>query len=135
MGAFDLLLHFDPNVGRNASGKERENLKSVCQEFEALFWEQLLKNMRKTIPKTRFWGQGREEELYTALYDQELSVVLSRRGGLNLAETLFGRLESFLGDRAASAEPERNGDAPDVGEPPSVTPVFSGNPVQNKIKF
>ena len=73
MSHFDLLLHFNPNVA-NTPAEKREELKKACDEFEALFWEQLLKTMRKTIPKSNLLGKGREEELYTSLYDQELSV-------------------------------------------------------------
>jgi flagellar protein FlgJ len=67
-------------------------LKQACKEFESLFWEQLLKSMRKTIPKSEFWGNRREEELYTSLYDQGLSVALSERGGLGLAEMLLKQI-------------------------------------------
>ena len=92
MGHFDFLLHFNPQTVQGPESEKRV-LKEACKEFEGLFWEQLLKSMRKTIPKSDFWGNRREEELYTSMYDQGLSVSLSEHGGLGLAEMLIRQLE------------------------------------------
>jgi len=92
MGHFDFLLHLNPQMVQGMKS-DKKVLKQACEEFEALFWEQLLKGMRKTIPKSEFWGNRREEELYTSLCDQGLSVVLSQRGGLGLAEMLMKQME------------------------------------------
>jgi len=92
MGHFDFLLNVDPQMIQSTKS-DKKVLKQACEDFEALFWEQVLKGMRKTIPKSDFWGNRREEELYTSLYDQGLSVVLSERGGLGLAEILIKQME------------------------------------------
>ena len=100
---FDFLLHLNPQTAQSPES-EKKVLKQACKEFESLFWEQLLKSMRKTIPKSEFWGNRREEELYTSLYDQGLSVALSERGGLGLAEMLLRQIEPATEHSSADKE-------------------------------
>ncbi|MBI4776580.1 MAG: rod-binding protein [Deltaproteobacteria bacterium] len=118
MGHFDFLLHLNPQTVEGPKA-DKKVLKQACEEFEALFWEQLLKGMRKTIPKSEFWGNRREEELYTSLYDQGLSVVLSERGGLGLAEMLMKQMEPAAEHSSTGTEGEEAAaDGTQAGEEP-----------------
>ncbi len=81
-------------VLRAASGRasgeqeEREKLARACEEFEAIFIQQMLKAMRRTA----LCSESRQEEIYRSLFDEEVSRVLARRG-LGLKELLLGHLE------------------------------------------
>ncbi len=94
--SYDFLLHFSPEAAKMSEGGESAALKKACQEFESFFWEILLKEMRKTVPEGGLLGNSLENDLYTSMYHQELSVELSRRGGLGLTELLEGSLEGTL---------------------------------------
>lgn len=92
---------------------ERERLLSACTEFEALFLEMLIKDMRKTVPQRT----SRQGELYQGLFDEELARLLSTRG-IGLAQMMMKSLS--LG--APSGHPE-NG--PQVF--PNLTDISIGN--------
>lgn len=70
---------------------ERERLARVCEEFEAIFIEQMLKAMRRTVGSS----ESRQEAIYRSLFDEEVSRVLAKRG-LGLRELLLGNLEQKL---------------------------------------
>lgn len=75
--------------GRAADSEwERQKLARACEEFEAIFIEQMLKAMRRTVESS----ESRQESIYRSLFDEEVSKVLARRG-LGLKELLLGNLE------------------------------------------
>ncbi len=67
---------------------ERDRLARACEEFEAIFIEQMLKAMRQTV----HGSESRQEAIYRSLFDEEVSRTLARRG-LGLKELLLGSLE------------------------------------------
>ena len=77
----------------NASSEE---LMNVCKEFETYFVEQILKEMRKTIPKnesssssTSYMKEYYEEGLY-----QEYAKAITEQGdGIGLAKTLYEQMK------------------------------------------
>ncbi len=95
----DLLIHFNPDLpaakGADGNGK-KQALKKACQEFESIFVEQLLSVMRKAVPKSDLMGNRSEEEMYTSLYDQEISVELTKQKGLGLAAMMYEQLSERL---------------------------------------
>ncbi|MEW6587487.1 MAG: rod-binding protein [Nitrospirota bacterium] len=99
MSAYDFLIHFNnkPQSSLRPTAQSSDQaLKMACQEFEALFLEYLLSAMRKSIPKSGFLGNSKEEEMYTSLFDQELCVKLSQQKGLGLGDLLYNQLHSGL---------------------------------------
>ncbi len=67
---------------------ERERLAGACEEFEAIFIEQMLKAMRRTVNSS----ESRQEAIYRSLFDEEVSRVLAKRG-FGLKELLLGNLQ------------------------------------------
>lgn len=61
-------------------------------DFESLFLLQMLKSMRKTIPKTGFLGEGQEKQIFESLFDEELSKNIAKRGGLGLGKILYKQM-------------------------------------------
>jgi flagellar protein FlgJ len=68
---------------------EAERLKQACDSFEALFMQQMLKQMRATVPKDGMFGGGSAERIYTDMLDAELSKEMSAEGGLGISRLLF----------------------------------------------
>jgi len=50
--------------------------------------------MRSTIPKNTLFGKGMGEDIYTSLFDWEISKEMASRGGLGLGSLL---LDGFKG--------------------------------------
>lgn len=83
MGSHDVTSRVGPEE------LDRLRLWAACQEFEAIFIQEMLKQMRKTIPES---SQSRDSLLYRSLFDEELSMVLSSRG-LGLKEMMLELME------------------------------------------
>lgn len=74
-----------------AERRDKE-LKKVCQDFEAVFIGQLLKNMRKTAVKADLFGSQKEEEMFRDMMDDEIAKTASRTNSIGIAEMLYNQL-------------------------------------------
>jgi len=83
-----------------AEGNDRAGLKHVAKQFESLFYGQLLKSMRSTVPDNGFWGQSGGTKIYRQLHDQELANRLADQGGLGIADLIVKQFETSLPDDA-----------------------------------
>lgn len=71
---------------------DERKLEKVCLEFEAIFINQMLKAMRKTIPKTNFFKKESGRELFESLFDSEISKIVSQKGGFGLGKILYKKM-------------------------------------------
>lgn len=77
-----------------ARNDQAEALPKVARQFESLFLNMLMKNMRAT---TEVFSSGNmlhspAEKQYQSMYDQELTNQLSQKGGIGLADMLIQQL-------------------------------------------
>ncbi len=88
-----------PTSGDNlkASRAKAARLKKAAVDFEALFINHMLKTMRSTISKSGLLGDGMREDVYTSLFDWEISKVMASSRGLGLGEMLTGDLRTDYG--------------------------------------
>lgn len=82
----------DPTAG--ASDAETQRLKEACDSFEALFTQQMLKQMRATVPKDGMFGGGSAEQIYTEMLDAELSKEMTATGGMGISRLLFEHMQA-----------------------------------------
>jgi flagellar protein FlgJ len=68
-------------------------LRQVAQQFESLFTRMMLKSMRQAIGKDPIFGTD-QAQMYQGMFDDQLSVSLSRGRGLGLADVLMRQLRS-----------------------------------------
>ncbi len=71
---------------------EERKLEKVCLEFEAIFINQILKAMRKTIPQSGFFKKESGRELFESLFDSEISRIVSQKGGFGLGKILYKKM-------------------------------------------
>ena len=74
------------------SGIDKEKLKKACTEFEAVFINQLLQFMRRTIPTSKPGALESGKDVYQSLFDQELSKSMAKRGGLKIGEMVYKQM-------------------------------------------
>lgn len=75
-------LYFE---GFNRNNIKNYNPEKACQEFEALFIYYLLKEARKTVSVDEgILPQTRAEEIFKEMFDEYLSLEISRSGGIGL---------------------------------------------------
>ncbi|HJT23785.1 MAG TPA: rod-binding protein [bacterium] len=68
-------------------------LKSVAQNFESLFMEMLMKEMRNSVQKSNLLGNSRGMEFFESMYDEQLTQKLASSGGLGLGHMVYERLK------------------------------------------
>ncbi len=78
--------------GMSSGAKSAGELKKVAGEFEAMFVSYLLKVMRETIEDSGLMEGGLGKDVYTELFDQEISKGIAQRGTLGISDILMKRL-------------------------------------------
>lgn len=82
-------------VGSKALSED-EKLRAVANEFESVFVNLLMKQMRSTVPENDFFGGGAAEKTWRELQDQELSRELATKGSFGVAEMVYDQLKRHL---------------------------------------
>lgn len=81
------------HAAREMSGeKQKEELRKVSQEFEAVFIAYMLKVMRETIEESGLTEGGPGKSIYTELFDQEIAQSMSKRGMLGISDLMYRNL-------------------------------------------
>jgi Rod binding domain-containing protein len=78
---------------------EDRKMQQACEDFESLLINQMLQQMRQTVPHNELFGGGRAEQLYTSMLDGELAKTMSHQRGIGLSPMLFQQLKS-ISDKA-----------------------------------
>ncbi len=103
---------------REASAQSPEALRETARQFESLFTTMMLKSMREASQGDSLFGSD-QQDFYQDMFDQQLSVQLSKGKGLGLADMLVRQLMQGAGvDPAAAATPAVSDAA---GTPPQAT--------------
>jgi flagellar protein FlgJ len=82
-------------LGRTPDRKSLEGarLERVMQDFESLLLEQMLKEMRNTVPQSSLFGKNPGREIFNELLDGEYARAMENRGGIGLANFMLARME------------------------------------------
>jgi flagellar protein FlgJ len=68
------------------------SVEAAAKGFEAYFIQQMLTEMRKTIPKTEKPGFG--SSIYESMFDQALAQKMSESSGIGLAKQIIETLDA-----------------------------------------
>lgn len=72
---------------------DSQRLKKACKDMESLFINMMLKEMRKSIPKSGLFEDSLERDIYTSMFDQQIAEEASGVGrGIGLADMLYENL-------------------------------------------
>ena len=80
---------------------EKVRLKKATKEFESFVFYEMMKTMRKTIPESSFaegtpFSGGMGKDIFTQMFDMELSQKLSTGGKNSVSEMLFHQMEKII---------------------------------------
>ncbi len=90
-----------------SGGDERERLRQIAQQFEAMMMQMMLKSMRQA---NAVFGEGNplassEQDFYQEMFDQQIGVSLSGSGrGMGIAEALMRQLQNRYPSASDAAE-------------------------------
>lgn len=77
---------------RAARAGDATAARETAQQFEALFVQMMIKQMREAMPTDGGLFGGEGMKLYESMHDQQLSLAMAQRGGLGLADTIERQL-------------------------------------------
>lgn len=94
------------DMKRLAGERSPEAIKAVAQQFESLFMQMMLKQMRQSMTSN---SDGEQVGFYRGLADQQLANNLSKTGGIGLARSLEQQIARSMGVdlSATEAKPEK----------------------------
>lgn len=82
---------------RKGNGRDPQQLKEAAQQFEAVFIQQMFKEMRSTVPDDGLIPRGNADDTFTQMQDAEAAKIMAERGGIGLADLM---LQELLKDAA-----------------------------------
>lgn len=89
---------FQKTLEAAKADQDAKKLKSACQQFEAVFLNMILKNMRTTgISEGGFIEKSHAREIFEGMLDEKLSQEMSKGQGVGLAQQLFKQLSKNSG--------------------------------------
>lgn len=83
---------------------DNKKLMDACEQFEALFLNMMMKEMRKTIPNDGFIPRGNEEEMFTGMFDEEVTKNIAKTNATGLAKMMFEQLRDKSQDNKKEFE-------------------------------
>lgn len=93
------------DLRRGADNNDPAVLREVAGQFEALFVQTMLKNMRDTSLAEPIFGQSDQHEMYQDMLDKQYALEMSGGQGIGLADMLVRQLG---GDRVVESNKEMN---------------------------
>jgi flagellar protein FlgJ len=98
-GSF-IQLNSVPTVkaGGDQGTERHKALKNACRDFESLFVNYMLKQMRQTVPQDGLFGAGHAEKMYTSMMDSEVAKEISRQRGLGLAPMMYHQMMAAINE-------------------------------------
>ena len=72
----------------DANAKSIAEARAAAQQFESFFLSYLMKEMKQNTLDSGLFGNGLGSDTYSDLFNEELSKVMSERGGIGLADML-----------------------------------------------
>lgn len=74
------------------SPEEEAQLRGVSKQFEAVFIDQMVSAMRKTVQSGGLIPEGSAEKTYRAMLDSEYSGTLAESGQIGLSQMIYEHL-------------------------------------------
>lgn len=76
--------------------KDDAKLKETCQEFESLFINMMMKEMRKTVPESELLSSSFATDTYQEMFDEEISEAASKGNGIGIADAMYRQISAKL---------------------------------------
>jgi flagellar protein FlgJ len=112
-----MKTNFDPKIMTGATvqapkgpvkGADPEALRKTCEEFEAIFVKQMLKEMRGTLPDGGLLPRSMGQDYFQEMMDAEVAKAAAVKGHFGIGEALFRQLqppEPVVAEKPAAVEP------------------------------
>lgn len=92
-------MKIDPKTAQAPKQEEHPEVRKVSKQFEAIFVNQLVGAMRKTVTKGNLIPESNAERIYQSLLDAEYAQKISDTEQLGLANMVYDHLLRKAGAR------------------------------------
>lgn len=79
--------------------KDDEKLKSVCKEFESIFLNMMMKQMRATVQKSDLIPSSMGTEVFEGMLDEKLMEEASKGRGFGLGDSLYNQMKMQISQK------------------------------------
>ena len=86
------LVPLNSAAGNRNADAQKAKLRKAAEGFEAIFFRQMLKTMRSTVPDGSMYGSGAAGEIYADMVESSLADAMSKQGRLGIANTLYNQM-------------------------------------------
>ena len=76
-------------IGPGGKKIDEAKLKKASGDFEALFINQLMQSMRRTVLKSKLMEDAPGKEVYQSLFDREISKKMAQKGALGVGKIIY----------------------------------------------
>jgi peptidoglycan hydrolase FlgJ len=100
-GSADVYTDFSglTALKKSARSNDPEALRQVAKQYESLFARMMIKSMRDAVGKDPMFGSDQEQS-YQEMYDDQLSIELTKGKGLGLSDMLVKQMQKLAGGAA-----------------------------------
>ncbi len=74
--------------------QDESKLKEACEQFESLFLSQMLKEMKKSVPKAD--DASKEQDTYDEMMYDEIAKSMAASGGVGMASVLYQQVKDIM---------------------------------------
>lgn len=85
-------LQSSRSTGRPETPEDKERLLEACREFEAIFLNMMLKQMRSGVSESDFIEKSHARGIFEEMHDEELAKAMAQGRGVGLAQQLYQQL-------------------------------------------
>lgn len=91
---FDMgqLAQLKRDVEQTGSGDLQAKQKQVAKQFEALFLQMMIKQMRQASPKNPLF-HSQADDMWQSMADEQMGLNLAQSGGIGLAKSLLAEMQ------------------------------------------
>ena len=87
---------------KSVRNNDPDAVRQVAKQYESLFARMMIKSMRDAVGKDPLFGSDQEQS-YQEMYDDQLSIELTKGKGLGLADMLVRQMQRLTGGDKADA--------------------------------
>ncbi|PID72050.1 MAG: hypothetical protein CSB34_04245 [Desulfobulbus propionicus] len=87
--------HADPTQAKGINPKDQQAMQEASKDFEAVFIQSLLKEMRKSVPENTLFPKSNAQKMYEEMQDAELARHMAKYQSLGLAQQVYQQLEKY----------------------------------------
>ncbi len=86
------------------NSSDDEKLRSTCKQFESIFVNMLMENMRRTVGDGGLVEKSQAREIFEGMLDEEIAKEVSRGEGIGLAKMMYAQLSKHIDSNGNNEE-------------------------------